>query len=414
LRAEKTANLIYNGGKTKKPAEFGEVSIYFDNTKKVFPTEEDNVKISRIIKPSGQSVYKINDKTRTRMQILDLLSIAKINPDGYNIILQGDIVKLVEMSPVERRGIIEEIAGISVYEERKNKALRDLERVQERINEAEIILKERDGYLKDLKKDRDQAIKYKDLNDKITTNKASYLKHQLNRKESQKQKCDDQIDELTKKLDTKKEKIKKIKLDVNEKKKTLEELEQKLQEKGQAEQITLQKQIEKLRVEIGTAKNKLAHIKAEQEKLTTRKEQLSQNRGDINQKLKTINEDRKSLDIQKKKATREVAEYDAKISAFKKKHKIDEDKASVESKLGDLDGKIEVEEKIVSGFREQQQELLREKDKYEFQIQSYDERIKKVLAVEKENQAEIKKLKQMKSEFKKLIMILRLLPGWQT
>src|SRR3989338_1521833 len=120
LRAEKAGNLIYNGGKLKNPAKEGEVSIYFDNSKKVFTTDDPHVKITRIIKPSGQSKYKINDKTRTRQQILDLLSIAKINPDGYNIILQGDIIRLVEMSSVERRGIIEEIAGIGVYEEKKN------------------------------------------------------------------------------------------------------------------------------------------------------------------------------------------------------------------------------------------------------------------------------------------------------
>ena len=135
LRAEKSANLIYNGGKTKQPAKQGEVSIYFDNKNKVFPTEEDSVKITRIIKHSGQSIYKINDKTRTRQQILDLLSIAKINPDGYNIILQGDIVSLVEMSGIERRQIIEEIAGINVYEEKKLKALKELEKVDEKITE---------------------------------------------------------------------------------------------------------------------------------------------------------------------------------------------------------------------------------------------------------------------------------------
>ena len=50
LRAEKTANLIYNGGKSKKPAKKGEVSIFFDNKDKTFPTEETEVKVTRIIK----------------------------------------------------------------------------------------------------------------------------------------------------------------------------------------------------------------------------------------------------------------------------------------------------------------------------------------------------------------------------
>src|SRR3989339_1824719 len=82
MRAEKASNLIYNGGKLKKPAKSGEVSIYFDNGKKTFPTEDPEVKITRVVRQTGQSVYKINDETRTRQEILDLMSIAKINPDG--------------------------------------------------------------------------------------------------------------------------------------------------------------------------------------------------------------------------------------------------------------------------------------------------------------------------------------------
>jgi len=81
LRAEKSSNLIYNGGKSKKPAKQGEVSIYFDNKEKTFPTEEEEVKITRIVRQNGQSIYKINDNVRTREQILDLMRHAKIEPD---------------------------------------------------------------------------------------------------------------------------------------------------------------------------------------------------------------------------------------------------------------------------------------------------------------------------------------------
>ena len=61
LRAEKSANLIYNGGKSKKQLKQGEVSIYFDNSNKIFPTEDKEVKITRIVRQNGQSIYKIND-----------------------------------------------------------------------------------------------------------------------------------------------------------------------------------------------------------------------------------------------------------------------------------------------------------------------------------------------------------------
>jgi len=69
--------------------------------------------------------------------------VARIDPDGYNIILQGDIVRFVEMPPIERRMLIEEISGISVYEEKKQKALNELEKVESKLKEAEIILTDR-------------------------------------------------------------------------------------------------------------------------------------------------------------------------------------------------------------------------------------------------------------------------------
>ena len=145
LRAEKSAHLIYNGGKTKNPAKMAEVSICFDNKNKIFPLSEEEIKLTRLVRHDGLSKYKINNKTHTRQEVLDLLSASKINPDGYNIILQGDIVGLVEMSAIERRQIVEEIAGISIYEEKKQQSLNELTKVDQKLGEAEIILKEKSG-----------------------------------------------------------------------------------------------------------------------------------------------------------------------------------------------------------------------------------------------------------------------------
>ena len=122
-----------------------------------------------------------------------MLSIAKINPDGYNIILQGDIVHFVEMSGKERRGIIEEIGGISTYEEKRQKSLRVLEGVEEKLREVEIIMTERATYLKELKKERDQAQKFKDLQEQIQENKASYLNVQIKQKEEKAKDVNDKI-----------------------------------------------------------------------------------------------------------------------------------------------------------------------------------------------------------------------------
>jgi len=78
MRAEKASNLIYNGGKNNQPAKNAEVTIVFSNDKNEFPMQDKEIKITRIVKQNGQSVYKINDNTVTRQQILDLLEAQNI------------------------------------------------------------------------------------------------------------------------------------------------------------------------------------------------------------------------------------------------------------------------------------------------------------------------------------------------
>ena len=130
MRAEKSSNLIFNGGKKGSPQKEAEVSIVFSNDDNEFPIDADELKITRVIKNTGNSVYKINDQILTRQQILEVLAAGKIDPDGHNIILQGDIVRFMEMKPLQRKELIEEIAGISIYEDKKNKAMNSLTRVE--------------------------------------------------------------------------------------------------------------------------------------------------------------------------------------------------------------------------------------------------------------------------------------------
>ncbi|GAG00051.1 unnamed protein product, partial [marine sediment metagenome] len=264
---EKSSNLIYNGGKSKKPAKEGEVSIYFDNSNKKFPTEDPEVKITRIVRQNGQSIYKINDKTRTRQEIVDLLSLAKIDPDTYNIILQGDITKFVEMHPIERRMLIEEISGISIYEEKKHKALNQLEKVEERLKEAEIVLAERNTYLKELKKDHDQALKFKDMSNKISQSKASLLKIQIDKKEKEKSEFQSNLEKTKQELNKTNEKINQLKQLNLEKKQAIENISKEIEEKGEIEQVSLNKEIETLKIDLTKKHSRIETLNNELQKI---------------------------------------------------------------------------------------------------------------------------------------------------
>src|SRR3989338_10783123 len=156
MRAAKARNLLFMGSKYIKPAREASVEMVFDNSDRAIAIDSNDVSLSRIVKYNGQGVYKINGETKTRLDVIEMLAQAGIDPYGFNLILQGQIQAIVKMHPEERRKIIEEVAGISIYESRKEKSLRELEKTEEKLKEISAILRERTAYLRNLDRERSQ------------------------------------------------------------------------------------------------------------------------------------------------------------------------------------------------------------------------------------------------------------------
>ena len=405
LRAEKSANLIYNGGRSKKQAKQGEVSIYFDNTSKVFPTEEREVKITRVVRENGQSIYKINDKAMTRQQITGLLSLAKIDPDGYNIILQGDIVRFVEMHPEERRMLVEDIAGISIYEEKKHKAMLELEKVEQHLRETDLILTERHTYLKELKRDRDQALKYKEMSDNIKVNKASYLKIQIDKKDAERKSVQEKMDEGNNNIKDLREKIAKLKSENEEKKKQVDSISKEIEEKGEIEQVKLNKEVESLKIDLTKHTSRIDTIKNELSKLKQRRNDLRESIGETQNRIEHITKEKSEYEalISAKNKDREL--INSKILKFKEKNELDS-VADTEKKVEDIDKKAEDLQKEITSLRENQHNFIREKDRLAHEISLIEDRIKKVIDVEKEHRQQLDELKGKRQLFKDVTLEL--------
>ncbi|MDD5649508.1 MAG: chromosome segregation SMC family protein [Candidatus Nanoarchaeia archaeon] len=296
LRAEKTANLIYNGGKNSNPAKEALVDIYFDNKNNEFPIKEENVKVTRVVRPSGQSIYKLNDKVVTRQQIVDLLNSAFIDPDGHNIILQGDIIRFAEMKTDDRRKIIEDIAGISVYEDKKEKSLRELDKVELKLNEAEIILTERSANLRELKKDRDQAIKYKQLGQDIKNNKASLIHLQIENRNSKKNELEEKITKEEDEIKKIQEKINEHRTEITKIKNDIKEITSEMEVKGEKEQLEIRRNIEDLKTNIARTEERINICKNELEKLNARSKQIKSDSQETGKKIKDLKEEKINIE----------------------------------------------------------------------------------------------------------------------
>ncbi len=158
LRAEKLTDLI-NLNSAKPTAE---VSLSFS----------DGTKIRRRIKKTGSGYYSynyLNEKLCKQSEVTEFLSRFGIKPHGYNVVMQGDITRIIEMSDFERRKIIDEIAGVSEFDAKKEQAIRELEVVRERIEREELLLAELSERLTELFKEREQALLYRKWEDQLRT-----------------------------------------------------------------------------------------------------------------------------------------------------------------------------------------------------------------------------------------------------
>lgn len=405
LRAEKSANLIYNGGKLGKPAPEAEVSIHFDNSKKSFPIEDKEVKITRVVKQSGNSTYYVNDKTMTRQQVLDILSAARIDPDGHNIVLQGDIVHFMEMKPIERREVIEEIAGISVFEEKKEKAMSELNKVQERLNEAEIILTEREKTLKDLKKDRDQAVEYKELEQNIGRNKATRVHLMLKEKSDELEIVERKYGELEKEIYEIQGEIVASKKDIQEKRREIEAINTELNEKGDKRQRELGKEIEDLKTKIIKDSSRKDVCENELKKLKERRQSLDESMKEYEKKVQEAQHKQERLHKDTEDVKKKEGQLLQKIDSYRKKHGII-NQDDVSKLLEELDQKIEVRQREMLSLEEEKQNELRKKDRIEYEMQSLDQRIEKIKDLKKEDQEKFTKLKKNREEFKEVMKTL--------
>ena len=399
LRAEKTANLVYNGGKTKQPAKEGEVAIWFDNTKDVFGKGFAELKLTRIVKDDGSSVYKINDKKMTRSEVVEILEKAHIDPDGHNIILQGDITHLIEMTGIERRQLIEEIAGIGVYEDKKLRALHELERVEQKLTETDIILAERKTYLKELKGERDQALQFKELSEKLKRNKRTVLNKRIVKKQKEVHDYETRAKKNKEEIDKALIDIEKLKSEIATHKAEIDKVNAEIETRGAKEQVAIHKQVETLKVDLAVKRQRLETLKTELAKLKGRRDDLLKANGDLFEKIKYIEAENKEHDRSIAQAQSSLQQIELRIAEFKKKHNV-EDQTKLDVEMTDIDRSAETLQESLGKLREEQQSLMREKDRIDVRVEQADEKIAKVLEAEKGNKAQLDTLKAKQDAFK--------------
>ena len=171
LRVNRLASLIYDGGEIQK-ADTVTVTITLDNSDKLIPVDSDNVVIMRELRSTGESTYYLNGKRVQKGNLAETLDLAMINPDSINFVPQGLVTRLSELTPEEKRGLIEEIVGVSQFDDKKAQAIKQLDAADVNLKIALARLVEIKSRVDSLEGERNDELRLRFLEDEINWAKA--------------------------------------------------------------------------------------------------------------------------------------------------------------------------------------------------------------------------------------------------
>ena len=163
LRSENLDSLVFNGSKTRSASGLAEVSLTFENTKNLLPTEFSTVTVTRKFYKSGESEYRLNDVQCRLKDIQNLFMDTGISTDSYAIIELGMVDDLIKDKDNARRRMLEQAAGISIYKTRKKEAKLKLDATEQDLARIEDLLFEINNQLKALESQAKKAEKYQEI-----------------------------------------------------------------------------------------------------------------------------------------------------------------------------------------------------------------------------------------------------------
>jgi chromosome segregation protein len=174
LRAKKVKDLIHAESKS------AEVTITFEGD-----GNGGGYELKRAIREDGKILYRLDGKKVTRTAILEAIKKYNLDSSGRNTIAQGEVQRIISMNGKERRVIIDSVAGITDFEDKKKEAMGELDTVETRIKDANLVLGERRAFLNELKNEKETALKYLESKKTLTNAKATLLRNELARLEKE-------------------------------------------------------------------------------------------------------------------------------------------------------------------------------------------------------------------------------------
>jgi chromosome segregation protein len=414
LRGKKSEDIIFAGSGKKTKLGSAKVTLYFDNSDKKIPLDFLEVSVSRRLYRSGESEYLVNGSRARLQDITDFLAAAGVGRQSYTIINQGMADAVLNATPLERKSIIEDAAGVKIYQVKKERSLRKLESTRENLEKVRGILKEIEPHLRSLKRQADKAAQGEEVSQKLKEKQLALYCFMWKTFEREKGELTGKKDELGRQMMNIQREADKIGDEMNEEAKrekegnNLAEAEKKQRErKAQLNQLDRNLIINEGRIEIEKEKQKnLAiieeiKIKSTPVDLSYARERIEEIRRDQEKLIKKIEEAEALEDLQDiKEFARSIQQklYELRADIEKGKIETQEKKEETQKKTEkEIEKSKEMEEsfRVIAELSQKSVVLREEIGKMEAEVAEIEGEIEKEIAADRERRQRFFDLERM-------------------
>ena len=375
LRGSSMQDVIFNGTEKRKPQSFSEVTLYFDNSEKIFNLDYDEVSLSRKLYRSGDSEYAINKAPCRLKDITELLRGSGLGRDSYNIIGQGRIDELLSAKPEERRAVFEDAAGISKLKNRKTESVKKLAVTSENLTRINDIINELELQIGPLREQAEVAKKYLELRERLKLLDASNYVVQYDTSASKKAEIQDRLNGVIEEIELKTREFEDCVQAYSNTAEELTGLDETI-EKLRDQLLELTVGLEKQAGESRLLQEKLTTLTENKEKtvkslneLTEQMKDTESNIQELNSKKKTAGEKLESLSITIEGLTSDKLATEAQIMA------LESSKNEQSSKLVEQLGKIGDTKAELSSLNSKKQSLESRKQELENEISELNQKL---------------------------------------
>jgi len=375
MRVDKLRSLIHDIEGSRRGPKMARSSVHFDNTDRKIPVDSDVVEITRELSEDGENTYYLNKKKTQRSHVLDLLDMANAGLGQLNAVQQGTVTRISEFTSEEKRKTIEDLIGLSYFDEKKSESIKQLDEADRRLEIALAKMGEIKKRIDELEEERNQKLRHDILERELNRYKAISAANKMKIISSQKSEKEEKLRGLTGQISTLDDERTILRDEIgvldSEKSTLMNAANDYTQAKAtlDAEISSAMEQYEIDNTAISASKKRLEQINSRIPQIKIELEEIVNARQDIDTQIQKIKESIEVTNGENNKINHDLELIDL------ERNKILTEQSEAAAKKSEIDNKIKILTEQSNSVKLKLSKILHEKEESELKIKSNSEKL---------------------------------------